>query len=67
MENIANDIAMEINDSENLVMSVQRVAEIDTEASGKLETRASEAVDSIVRVEKALQATPSKSRVLTVF
>ena len=67
LENIANDVAKEMNDSENLVMSVPRVAERDTEAIGKTETRATEVVDSIVRVEKALQATPSESRALTVF
>jgi len=45
-------------------MSVPRVAETDTGASGTIETTVSDVVDFIVRVEKAPQATPSGSRAL---
>jgi len=36
LENIAKDVAKETNDSENLVISVPRVTEADTEAIGKI-------------------------------
>ena len=64
LENMANDVVKDINDSEDLAMSVPKAVEADAKSIGKIETKASE--DSIVKVKKALQATPSESRALTV-